>query len=174
MMNQTFTFTLRKEEYLSFLRFQSAHSKHAKGIRMWLRISLPALLVCFIILMQAYEWGWIMAALLLIFLWECFIAPLLWKKYLYRTINEETVRHMNITGFQKVKVTFYDNRIVYKDKKTHEILYQDIIRMIPADDLFIFQYKNQGTLLLPYRLFDEKADVDAFHQAFKTAWKSFH
>lgn len=170
-MKRIFTFTLKKEEYLSFLRYQSTHSKHAKGIRMWLRISLPALLVCLIVLMQLYDWFWLLAALFLVVIWEWLATSYLWKKYIYRTINEDTIRHMNIKNFQKVTVSFQDHKIMYKDSKPHEILYQDILRMSMADDIFIFQYKNKGTLLLPYRLFDGSEDIDEFSKSFKNIWE---
>ena len=107
-MNRKFTFTLTKEEYLNFLRFQAAHSKRARRIRMWIAISLPV-----------------------------------------------------------------EDKILYKDKKEHSISYRDILRMIPANEVFIFQYKNQGTLLLPYRLFENKEDMTEFFKEFEMAWKPY-
>lgn len=173
-MNRKFTFTLTKEEYLNFLRFQAAHSKRARRIRMWIAISLPVVLCCLLFLFHLNEQLiWDVAVLAVIILWEWLFTPVLLRAYLNRIINEKTMERLKVTGFQKVSVSFLEDKILYKDKKEHSISYRDILRMIPANEVFIFQYKNQGTLLLPYRLFENKEDMTEFFKEFEMAWKPY-
>lgn len=173
-MDKQFKFTLEKQEYLNLLRYQSLHSKQGRGMKLWLTTCIPALLICTVIFLKLYtQILWVCLAIVLAVIWVMYGSLKIWKKYIYRRINDDTLKQLNITGFQEVTVTFHESKIMYKDNKIHEIPYKDVYTMIPADDMFIFQYKNQGTLLLPYRLFKSPEDVSSFFKEFEKTWRVY-
>lgn len=173
-MDKQFTFKLKPEEYLNFLRYQLFHSKQGKGMRLWLSTSIPALLICTLIFLRLYnQILWVCLFIMFIFIWLLFGSPYVWKKYLYRRINNNTLQQMNITGFNEITVTFKENKIIYKDKNSYEILYRDIYQMVPAEKMFIFRYNDQGTLLLPFYLFKEEKEIKNFLKEFELCWKKY-
>lgn len=173
-MNRKFTFTLTTEDYLNYLRFQSLRSKQGKGMRLWMRICIPALLLCILISFRLYVQPiWSILALVLSVAWLFYACPIIWKKYVYKRINEDTLKQLNITGFEKIEVTFKDDKIIYKDKKINEILYKDIRSMLPIEKVFIFLYQQQGVMLLPYRLFVDEDDMTEFFREFEVCWKEY-
>lgn len=173
-MNRAFTFTLSKEEYLNYLRFQSLGSKQGRSFRLWLRICVPALLLCIVIYFQLYaQFIWPILALVASAIWLFYACPMIWKKYVYKRIDENTLKQMNISGFQKIEVTFKDDKIIYKDAKKHEIPYGEVRGMMPIENMFVFMYHQQDVLLLPFRLFDSEDDISEFFKDFEIVWKPF-
>ncbi|MEF9961998.1 MAG: YcxB family protein [Erysipelotrichaceae bacterium] len=170
-MNQQFTFTLKNEEYLSFLKYQLRNSREFQGKKLLLRTSLPALILCTMIFTNLYtKLVWNLFAIAVAMLWIFSFAPTLWVSYFNHRINDDTLKKMNITGFKEVKIHFEEKQLVYHDQNNHTILYKDILAFSPLEDLFVFQYGKQQTILLPFRVFDNQEQIKAFIKEFEIAW----
>lgn len=170
-MDYQFTFTLKNEEYLSYVRHQVAGMKANRGQRLLLRTSIPALILCTIIVLELYQdWMWMCVALAIMILWILYGAPMLWRNAIAHRINESTLKKMNIQGFQEVTLHFLDDKLTYKDHKLHTITYEQISVFAPLSALFIFRYDRDGTILLPYRVFQDDAEKKEFLHKFEGCW----
>ncbi|MEF9919947.1 MAG: hypothetical protein RSC93_12310 [Erysipelotrichaceae bacterium] len=171
MLNQQFTYTLETKEYLGFLRYQVRNSETYTKRKLIFAWGVPVLILITFIFGRLYTQ--IIPTILCVagaFAWMYLIAPNLWILYFNFKINEKTLKEMNLTGFQEVKLRFEKKQFVYRDIKSHSVLYRDVTSFEEINELLIFQYGKHQTVLLPLRLFDNKHDSDEFVKEFKTAW----
>ncbi|MEF9962002.1 MAG: hypothetical protein RR863_04890 [Erysipelotrichaceae bacterium] len=171
MLNQQFTYTLETKEYLSFLRYQVRNSETYMKRKLVFAWFVPALILIIFIFGRLYTQTIpSIICVVAVFAWMYLIAPNLWILYFNYKVNENTLKDMNITGFQEVKLRFEKKQLVYRDNKSHNILYRDVTTFETINELLVFQYGKHQTILLPIRVFDSKNASDEFIKEFKTAW----
>lgn len=172
-MDKSYTFTLKKEEYLSFLRYQFMHRKENRGVKLWIMTSIPALILCTVIFLSLYRnIIWVCTGILLICLWVMYGTPKFWNYLAKRKINDTTLNQMDIKGFKEVQIHFQTHELEYQDGAKHRIAYKNIKNLMPIPDMFVFQYDEQGTFLLPYRAFENEEEMRSFLKEFELCWNS--
>lgn len=170
-MNWKFTFTITKQEYLQYLRYQINSMKSYRGYKFWIRTSIPALLVCSTLFFHLYLKIWWDIIGIILLLWWIFIGTgIIWRVFLGHRIQEKIIEDMNIKGFKEISVQFLNDRIQYQDSTLHAIKYQEIHNCIPLKMMFLFLYQDNKVLLLPYRVFTNEEHMKAFLCYFDKAW----
>lgn len=170
-MDQTFTFTITKAEYLQYLRHQVSGMKNYRGYKFWIRTSIPALFICSTLFFRLYySFWWNLLSIVLILLWVVVGTGILWEIFLKHRIHEKTLDTMNIKGFQKVTLHFQTDRVQYEDQEIHDIFYQDIQNCILMKKMFVFLYEGDKAILLPYRVFTDEEQMKTFLYQFDKEW----
>lgn len=170
-MDQKFTFTITKDEYLQYLRHQACGMKNYRGYKFWIRTSIPALLICTTLFFRLYQYiWWDVLMSLLILLWIIVGAGLIWSVFLKHRIQEKTLEALHIKGFQEVTMHFLSDRVQYSDQELHEIAYRDIQSCLLMKKMFVFLYQDNKALLLPYRVFKNEAEMKSFLYDFDKEW----
>lgn len=168
-MNQTFAFTLTKEDYLQYLRLQCSTMKGWRGYRFWIGTSLPALFLCTLLITQEYRHiEWDIIALMISLLWLFYGAPAIWNVFLRHRINIATLKAMHIQGFSPVRITFSEEEILCDQDR---IAYTEISAILPFRKLLVLTYQNGKAILLPHRLFQNKKERMAFLDALHQQWQ---
>ncbi|MGI6510214.1 MAG: YcxB family protein [Erysipelotrichaceae bacterium] len=140
-------FKLAEEDYLEYLRFMISNSKKNRNTGWWLRVIVPLLLLFSFTFFKLYtNILYVVIALAFGLLWFLFLSDKIWKAFLFRSININFVKKMNIKEFEKVTVDFKEKNIIV-DGKTVE--YKDVENIIPLKHILIIFYGGSQTFVIP-------------------------
>ena len=87
IMEKTFCFTLREEEYQEYLVYEIIRSGKMRGSRWFLLTSVPALLVTGVLVLKIQHMFFITSVLALAVLWILYGAKAVWGNYLNRKVR---------------------------------------------------------------------------------------
>ncbi|MCI8375383.1 MAG: YcxB family protein [Lachnospiraceae bacterium] len=161
-MNRTFCVTLNREEYLEYLSYQLMQSGHMRGSRWFLLTSVPAVLITGMLLLPYKKMLFFTCVLALAALWILYGAGAVWKSYVRRKAERYYWPKLNIREFQEVRYRFSEEEVEVKEAgKRSSISYSDFQVPVPLKESFIL-YHGKGAFLLPYRLFEDEADMKEF------------
>ncbi len=147
-------FKLAEEDYLEYLRFMISNSKKNRNTGWWLRVIVPLLLLFSFTFFKLYtNILYVVIALAFGLLWFLFLSDKIWKAFLFRSININFVKKMNIKEFEKVTVDFKENNIIV-DGKTVE--YKDVENIIPLKHILIIFYGGSQTFVIPNKAIGEQ------------------
>lgn len=161
-MEKTFCFTLQKEEYLEYLVYEISRSGKMRGSRWFLLTSVPALLVTGVLVLKIRHMLFITSVLALAVLWVLYGAKAVWGNYLRRKAERYYWPKLNIREFAQIRCHFGENKITVEEPGgKRNISYSGIRLLAPLKHIFAFYYP-EGTLLLPYRVFEQEEEIKAF------------
>lgn len=140
-------FKLKEEDYLEYLRFVISNSKKNRNIGWWLRVIIPLLLLFSFTFFKLYgNLLYVVLGVSFALIWFFFLSDKIWKAFLFRSININFVRKMNITKFEEVTVDFRDDSIMVDGKV---VKYNDIERIIPLKNILVIFYGGSKTFVIP-------------------------
>ncbi len=169
-MDRTFQFTLEKKEYVEYLSYQIGSSKTMRGYRWFLLTGVPAVLLTGIFLLHIRMWTMVACILALAVLWVLYGAKAVWKRYIRRRIERQILPKMNIKEFREMSYHFGGTDIEYQENgKTTRLPYRELM-MLPLENELAFCHK-EGTVLIPYRLFEGDDDLRGFLKEYELARK---
>lgn len=161
-MERIFRVTLKKEEYLEYLTYCLLHSKGMRGSRWFLLTSVPAVLITGMLLLQYKNVMFITCMLALSVLWVLYGAGGVWKNYIRRKAERYYWPKLNIREFQEISYRFGPDSVEFKEEGGKvRISYPDFEALVPLKGEFVL-YHKKGVILLPYRVFEDEADMKEF------------
>lgn len=147
-------FKLEEEDYLEYLRFMISNSKKNRNTGWWLRVIVPLLLLFSFTFFKLYtNILYVVIALAFGLLWFLFLSDKIWKAFLFRSININFVKKMNIKEFEKVIVDFKENNIIVDGKAVE---YKDVENIIPLKHILIIFYGGSQTFVIPNKAIGEQ------------------
>ena len=147
-------FKLEEEDYLEYLRFMISNSKKNRNTGWWLRVIVPLLLLFSFTFFKLYtNILYVVIALAFGLLWFLFLSDKIWKAFLFRSININFVKKMNIKEFEKVIVDFKENNIKVHGKAVE---YKDVENIIPLKHILIIFYGGSQTFVIPNKAIGEQ------------------
>ncbi len=162
IMEKTFCFTLREEEYQEYLVYEIIRSGKMRGSRWFLLTSVPALLVTGVLVLKIQHMFFITSVLALAVLWILYGAKAVWGNYLNRKVRRYYWPKLKVREFAEIRCHFQEKTVLVEEPSgKREVPYSQIRTMIPLKNMFAFYYPG-GTLLLPYREFEKEEDMKAF------------
>lgn len=171
-MDRTFSFTLKKQEYIEYLSWQISHSKTMRGSRWFIMTSVPAVLLTGVLLLKVRDWLFISSIFALAVLWILYGARALWKRYIRRKIERRILPGMNIKEFREMSYHFGADGIEYLENgKRKRIFWKDVAFMSLMENQFAFFYKG-GAVLIPYRIFEGEEDIKQFVREYEILRKN--
>ncbi|MBR0385590.1 MAG: YcxB family protein [Erysipelotrichaceae bacterium] len=149
-MKYDYKFKLSEQDYLQYMRYMISTSSSNKKKALWMRLSLPALMGFSIYFFRLHTKVWIIIlAVVLSLIWVFAISDRIWKHFLFRKINENFIRSLDIKQYTQVHVVF-DEKCVKVDKK--EIPYEDIFRVLPLTDILVVFHSFKESFVIPNRV----------------------
>jgi len=171
-MDRTLCFTLQKEEYIEYLSWQISHSKTMRGTRWFIMTGVPAVLVTGVLILKIRYWLFVSSILALAVLWVLYGARAVWKSYIRRKITSQILPKMNVTEFKEVSYHFKENGIEYRENNKKQMIpWEKIAVMLPLESQFAFCYA-EGTVLVPYRVFEGEEDMKQFVKDYELCRKN--
>lgn len=170
-MEYRFQFTLKKQEYLDFLKAQSMLLRKNRRKKLWIVTSIPTLILCSVIFFGLYtSILWVMAAVMAAGVWIMEIGPRLWSRHLDRRFSEKLLEEMEINRFEPVELIFDEEKITacFLGKK-RRLFYKSLRTFLPLGGVFAFSDGQKETYLLPCRVFPGKEEMETFLKDFKIA-----
>ena len=147
-------FKLEEEDYLEYLRFMISNSKKNRNTGWWLRVIVPLLLLFSFTFFKLYtNILYVVIALAFGLLWFLFLSDKIWKAFLFRSININFVKKMNIKEFEKVIVDFKENNTIVDGKAVE---YKDVENIIPLKHILIIFYGGSQTFVIPNKAIGEQ------------------
>ena len=159
-MDERYTFTLTKDEYLDFLRYQAMFSKGNRGKKLWLTTSVPMLIIVSIIFFKIYTYPWLMAlGVMLIVIWVAVAANAIWERFIRGRISDKMLDRIGLKDFHEVTMHFMDDRVIFNSGSAQVQMYSDIKVFVPI-----------SAVLLPTRAFENETKMKQFIREFEKAW----
>lgn len=170
-MDERYTFTLTKDEYLDFLRYQAMFSKGNRGKKLWLTTSVPMLIIVSIIFFKIYTYPWLMAlGVMMIVIWVAVAANAIWERFIRGRISDKMLDRIGLKDFHEVTMHFMDDRVIFNSGSAQVQMYSDIKVFVPISAVLIFGGGGNRSLLLPTRAFENETKMKQFIREFEKAW----
>lgn len=165
-MDKKFTVKLTEDEYLDFLLLQVIRGNNFKGLKLFLRIGIPALLVSLIFIFKIKNIFLIILISLLALIWIIYLSNIIFIKIIRGSLKNKIIKE-NLKEIETVEYRFTDKFIYVNNEK---VRYENTSPIYFTNSSFLIYYKKKDNviaILLPYRLFDSDEEKKSFIKDFE-------
>ena len=150
-----FEVTLNKDDYCSYLLYQSSLSKAGRRVLISIQLTFP-LLALLVIVYFKYNWLILIALVAASIFWIFILSPYFWRK-----LNEAKINKINNesypVSFQKFSVIFEQEYFVLNNIRYN---YSDVQRILVFASLIIFTLVGTNEFILPTRCLKDNSTVE--------------
>ena len=158
METYNYNFKLSEEEYLEYLRYIVSYTKGSKIRNLWLRFSIPLLVVLTIYYFRQYINIFnISLGVALSLVWFFFISSRIISNFLYKKVDKNFVQNFKVKDYKPVNLSINEEGIILNNKKIEYSLIHSIIML--KRSLAIF-YDLDKAFIIPYATIGSKENVD--------------
>lgn len=159
-MNFQFRFTLNEEELLEYMHYLFALNPKNKRRCLWIKVSVPALLVFPLFYFRLFKQWLILGAVLVISaFWLFLISKRLWELVLNRQVISWFKDYQKNATYSEVQVQFNDLKIIVNECN---IYYEELLNVVPLRHVILFFYRPKQVFMMPQRVFDSEERLREF------------
>lgn len=159
-MNFQFRYTLNEEELLEYMHYLFVLNPKNKRRCLWIKVSVPALLVFTLFYFQFFnQWLFLGSALLISVFWLFLISKKLWHRVLNRHVRNWFKGYQKNAAYSEVLVQFTDLKIIINDCNNY---YEELLNIIPLRHVILFFHRPKQVFMIPQRVFDSEERLKEF------------
>lgn len=154
MKNFNYNFKLTEEEYLEYLRYVVSFTKGSKIRNLWLRFSIPLLVVLTLFYFREYlTYFYIMIGMAIALFWFFNFSSKIINSFLHKKIDRSFKANFKIKEFSTVNTLINDDCIILDKKK---IDYPSISNLMTLTSSLAIFYDFDKAFIIPYRVIGDK------------------
>ncbi len=169
-----FNFKLNIEEYLELVAFQFENLRSLRTLRIWLRLSVPLLVLLLVLFFKIYS-DYDLLIILILFLGLWFLSyPRIWGAVIKNKISRKKVGILNKVKFENTYVEIELDQIHVKSESFEKNYYLKNLEHIVLKDKVLLMFIEKDVICLPRRLFDNSNPIELITSLTKKVGQSQH
>lgn len=153
IMSYNYEYKLTEEEYLEYLRYLVSFTKGTKIRNLWLRFSVPLLVIMTLYYFRQYLVSWyLVIGISISLIWFFNISTKIINNFLYKKIDKNFAQNFKVKDFKPVNVTINEDSIILDRKK---IEYSLIHNIAPLNSSLAIFYDYDKAFIIPNRIIKE-------------------
>lgn len=158
MKNFNYNFKLTEQEYLEYLRYVVSFTKGSKIRNIWLRFSIPLLVVLTLFYFREYlTYFYIVIGMAIALFWFFNFSSKIINSFLHKKVDKSFKANFKIKDFSVVQVLISEDGIILNKSKIDYSLVNNL--MMLKSSLAIF-YDYDKAFIIPYRVIGDMVVVN--------------
>ena len=145
-MNKRFDYILPYDVLEEYYKYIMWYLPDNKSSILWLKVSIPFLLVCTIISFKLYNIYLLIIVAISSVIWFFYLSNIVYKRFINLKISKKTTQDSISKLTDKKHITSFEDNIIFPLKNSLVIML------------------NETTILLPYSLFNNDAEVGELYK----------
>ena len=159
-MNKRFDYILPYDVLEEYYKYIMWYLSDNKSSILWLKVSIPFLLVCTIISFKLYNIYLLIIVAISSVIWFFYLSNIVYKRFINLKISKKTTQDSISKLTDKKHITSFEDNIIFDGKSYN---YNSINNIIPLKNSLVIML-NETTILLPYSLFNNDAEVGELYK----------